>query len=91
MDIDRIGIHTTLSKECRDWLQKESSQTDKHQGDIIETAINFYRKNRLLLEEYNQARNFLKELVKTELVEDFAKAKPLLTRLIHEEVKHSRL
>ena len=78
-------IHTTLSKECRDWLRKEATQTSNYEGQIIETAINFYRNNKTLLEEYNHARIFLKELIKTELLEDYAKARPILKRLIKEE------
>lgn len=86
MSMSKQAIHTTLSKECRDWLRKESEQTKKYEGEIIETAIEFYRNNKTILEEYKQARSFLKEIVKMELLDDFAKAKPLLKRLIGEEI-----
>lgn len=83
----KSGIHTTLSTGCRDWLLKESVESGKYEGQIIETAILFYKNNRVLLEEYKQARIFLKELIKTELLEDYAKARPLLKRLIKQEIK----
>ena len=84
----KSGIHTTLSTGCRDWLLKESIESGKYEGQIIETAILFYKNNRVLLEEYTQARIFLKELIKAELLEDYAKAKPLIKRLIKEELKN---
>lgn len=83
----KSAIHTTLSTGCRDWLLKQSIETGKYEGQIIETAILFYKDNRSLLEEYKQARIFLKELIKTELLEDYAKARPLLKRLIKQELK----
>lgn len=83
--MSKASIHTTLSKECRNWLRKESTETGDYEGEIIETAINFYRNNKSLLEEYEHARIFLKELVKTELLDEYAKARPLLKRLIKEE------
>jgi len=86
--MNRQPIHTTLSKDCRDWLRKQSADTGDYEGEIIEKAIDFYRKNRTLIEEYKQARIFIKELVKTEILDDFEKAKPLLNRLIHEEIKN---
>ncbi|MFH0903914.1 MAG: hypothetical protein V1854_01830 [Methanobacteriota archaeon] len=88
MSLRKAAIHTTLSRECRDWLQKESIETSNYEGEIIETAILFYRNNRVLIEEYQQARIFLRELIKTELVDDYAKARPLLKRLIEEEIKN---
>lgn len=81
-------IHTTLSTGCRNWLLKESMDTDKYEGQIIETAILFYKNNKSVLEEYEQARIFLRELIKKELLEDYVKARPLLKRLIKEEIKN---
>lgn len=83
------AIHTTLLKECRDWLRKESTETGDYEGEIIEKAIDFYKNNKALLEEYEQARIFLKELVKTELLDNYTKARPLLSRLIKEEIKNN--
>ena len=91
MSMRRSAIHTTLSKDCRDWLLKESIATDKYEGELIEEALNFYKNNKSLLEEYNQARIFLKGLIKTELLEDYAKARPLLKRLIKQEIKEHNL
>ena len=88
MSMNRQPIHTTLSKDCRDWLRKQSSDTGDYEGEIIEKAIDFYKNNKALLEEYKQARLFLKEIVKTELLEDYTKARPLLSRLIKEEIKN---
>lgn len=87
MSMRKSGIHTTLSTGCRDWLLKESIETGKYEGELIEEALNFYKNNKSLLEEYNQARIFLKGLIKTELLDDYAKARPLLKRLIKEELK----
>ena len=78
MSMNRQPIHTTLSKDCRDWLRKESADTGDYEGEIIEKAIDFYKNNKTVLEEYKQARIFLKEIVKTELLEDYTKARPLL-------------
>ena len=85
------AIHTTISKECRDWLRKESADSGEYQGLIIEKAINFYRNNRFLLEEYNNARTFLKELIRAELQNNYIKARPLLSRLIEEEIKRLKI
>lgn len=89
MSLRKTAIHTTLSRECRNWLLNESIDTGKYEGEIIETAILFYKKNKAVLEEYEQARIFLKELIKKELFEDYAKARPILKRLIDEEIKRS--
>lgn len=89
MSLRKAAIHTTLTRECRDWLQKESIETGDCEGEIIEMAIDFYRNNKTTLDEYHQARTFLKELIKKELLEDYAKAKPILKRLIDEEIKRS--
>lgn len=83
-------IHTTLSKECRDWLHKVSEESKKHEGEFIEDALNFYKTNKTILEEYKQARFFIKEMIENELVEDFNKAKPLLKRLIGEEINERK-
>lgn len=88
MVIGKSAIHTTLSRECRNWLLNKSIETNKYEGRIIEEALNFYKNNKSLLEEYNQARIFLKELIKSELLDDYAKARPLLKRLIKEELKN---
>lgn len=87
MSLIKTSIHTTLSKECRTWLLNESINTGKYEGEIIETAIIFYKQNKTLLEEYEQARIFLKALIKKELLEDYGKARPLLKRLIDKEIK----
>lgn len=87
MSMNRQPIHTTLSKDCRDWLRKQSSDTGDYEGEIIEKAIDFYKNNKTILEEYKQARVFIKEIVEKELIDDFTKAKPLLKRLIDEEIK----
>lgn len=79
-------IHTTLKMDNRDWLKKESDQTNVCEGAIIDCAIEFYKKNKTILEEYKQARLFIKEIVQGELIDDFEKAKPLLLRLIGEEM-----
>ncbi len=85
--INKNHIHTTLSKECTDWLHKESIRTGHHKGKIIETAIEFYKNNKEIFDEYKQARIFLKEIIKAELLEESTKAKPLFRRLILEEIK----
>jgi hypothetical protein len=85
--MNKQPIHTTLSKECRDWIRKESGETKKYEGEIIEDAVDFYRKNKTVLEEYKQARVFIKEIVEQELIDDFTRAQPLLKRLIDEEIK----
>lgn len=87
MSMNRQPIHTTLSTECRNWIRKESADTDDYEGEIIERAIDFYRNNKTTLEEYEHARIFLKELIKKELLEDYAKARPIIKRLIKEELK----
>lgn len=87
MNLTKQAIHITLSRECRDWLRQESKNTREYEGKLIEKALDFYKNNRSLVEEYKQARIFIKELVKMEMLDDFAKAKPLLIRLIHEVIK----
>lgn len=87
MSMNKQTIHTTLSTECRDWIRKESGETKKYEGEIIEDAVDFYRKNKTVIEEYKLARVFIKEIVEKELIEDFTKAKPLLKRLIGEVIK----
>ncbi len=86
--MNKQPIHTTISKGCRDWLRKESSESGECEGAIIENAIDFYKNNKALLEEYKQARQFLKEIVKNELLDDYTKARPLLSQLIREEIKN---
>lgn len=61
--MNKQPIHTTLSKECRDWIRKESGETKKYEGEIIEDAVDFYRKNKTVLQEYKQARVFIKEII----------------------------
>ena len=82
----RAAIHTTISKNHKTWLHKESRETGNSKGKIIELAIDFYRNNKIVLEEYKQARIFLKELIQSELLQDYTKARPILKRIIDEEL-----
>lgn len=81
--MSRISIHTNIPI-CRDWLRLEAEKTGLTEGQVIDIALKFYRNNITILEEYNHARAFLKEIIKKEVLDDCTKAKPLLKRFIEE-------
>lgn len=83
----RKPIHTTLDGTARDWLSNESQTTNTTEGHIIDEAINFYRKNRQIVDEYKRARIFLRDLIKAEIDSEYTEAKPFLRQLIKEELE----
>ncbi len=84
MTNDKTPIHTTILKETKEWLKKDAALSCKYIGESIDTAVAFYKVNKSVIDEYNHARSFLKELCKEELEDDFESAKPMLKRMIDE-------
>lgn len=81
---DKTEIHTTILKETKEWLKKDAALSCGYIGEAIDRAVAFYKVNKSVIEEYNHARAFLKELCKEELEDDFESAKPMLKRMIKE-------
>lgn len=62
------SIHTTLSRECYDWLDGEAHRRSGNLNEVIEGLVAFYRKNKEIPDQFMSARFFLKQLIKEELM-----------------------
>lgn len=66
-------LHTSLSKEAKNWLKNEAHQQNKNICDVIEEIISFYKNNKELPDKYKHAEFYLKDIIRVMLEEEIKK------------------